>query len=282
MWDSGMWFGTRDYAQFIPMPKVDSDMSKFGWNNRIDFLNGGTSIARSKTSHKEYNFGWPLQGRDKLRIVSDFADGIYGDGPFYFIDPFAADKNILPQYWAVPMLGGYDGPLLAGTTNPTLTTTTSNTNKYPVKSATYTLAGTTNKELYIPIPTGYSLYLGAHGTATGTAAVTIKPVVSGTTYGTTSNLTLLLETSTTRVNATVSGASYTGAIISLTGTGTITLSGLIGQILPTGTTAATGSFISGQGNSGCEFEIQPTLQNYSVGMDLVGMSAKLVEVGAWL
>jgi hypothetical protein len=277
-----MWFGTRDYAQWIPVPSVGADMSKMGFGSRADFLNGGAAVSRSKTSHKEYNLSWGLQSRDKLRPIMDFADGIYGEGPFYFIDPFAADKNILPQYWASPMLGCYDAPLLGGSTIPAIFTTVANTNKYPVKSAFYTLTGTTNRQLYIPIPTGYAFNIGAHGSATGSCAVTVTPVVSGTTYGTASNLTLLATTSTTRTNLVISGASYTGVLVGLTGSGTITLAGIIGQIVPVGTAIPAGGFISGQGNSGCEFDAQPQLQNYSVALDKVALTVKMIEVGSWL
>jgi hypothetical protein len=70
--------------------------------------------------------------------------------------------------------------------------------------------------------------------------------------------------------------------VGLTGSGTITLAGVIGQIVPIGTATATGTFISGQGNSGCEFESQPQLQNYSVALDKVALTVKMIEVGSWL
>lgn len=67
--------------------------------------------------------------------------------------------------------------------------------------------------------------------------------------------------------------------------GSITLAGMMVQVLPTGTVPREGGFISGQGNAGCEFEDIPTDTPYNaiLGSDgRVGMSAKLIETGPWL
>lgn len=63
---------------------------------------------------------------------------------------------------------------------------------------------------------------------------------------------------------------------------TITLSGLILQVIPTGNVPAPGNYISGQGNSGCQFSEEPKETAYSRALDLVSISAKLVETGVWL
>jgi hypothetical protein len=281
MWPNGMWFATKSFGCWIPMPKIDSNMSKVGWSNRADFLNGGVSIARSTAAHKEYELSWNLQSRDNLRPITDFADGIYGSGPYYFIDPFAADKNILPQAWASPMIGGLDGPTLVQGVRPTNTSVTAE-NGYPVMQASYTIGSTSvSKQLYIPIPTGYTFWLGVHGSATGASKVYATPVTNGS-LGTSVAATFLTRATSTRVNTSIPSTSGAGVLIEIIGLGTISLSGMIGQILPTGITPSTGGFISGQGHSGCEFEAQPQLQNYSVGLDLSGISVKMIEVGSWL
>lgn len=66
---------------------------------------------------------------------------------------------------------------------------------------------------------------------------------------------------------------------------TITLSGLILQVLPTGMAPRPGTFISGQGNAGCQFVEEPRQSPYSavLGEDgYVAISAKLVETQPWL
>jgi hypothetical protein len=283
MSELNMWFGTRDYMQWVPCPLVDADMSKTGWQTEALYLNGGARVHRSSTAHKEYNLSWGLQSRDNIRLVTDYADGIYGDGPIYFIDPFAADRNVLPQYWAAPMLAGDDAPLLHGTVTPSLTATDTNSLGYPIKSATYsTNSSYVRPQLFIPIPPNMTFWIGAHGTATGSSVVKVTPTVGVTGLGTPVSLTLLAVNTITRVDTSFDGASYSGVLIELNGTGTITLAGLIGQILPTGTTPSTGGFISGQGHSGCQFAEQPKLQNYSSAMDKVALTARLVETQAWV
>jgi len=92
-----MWFGTRDYMQWVKCPAINYSASKSGWATTAKQLDGGTYVRRSVTSSKVYNLAWNLSSRDDLRPIMDYADGIYGLGPVYFIDPFTMDKNVLPQ-----------------------------------------------------------------------------------------------------------------------------------------------------------------------------------------
>jgi hypothetical protein len=277
-----MYFGTKGYMQWVPCPLVDSDMSAIGWQSQSQYLNGGARVRRSNTAHKEYNLAWGLQSRDNIRLITDYADGVYGDGLIYFIDPFAMDKNILPSYWATPVLGAYDAPLLTGTVRPEAGITSSNSFMYPSAYAIYTVSSNDDALLYIPIPDGYVLWMGAKGTATGSAFVNVKgDLVAGGTSSTT--LTLSSELDNVRVSDSWSSATYTGVNVGLRGSGgVLSLISMCAQILPIGATPLTGNFVSGQGNSGCSFAEYPKLQNYSSAMDKVGLTARLVEVGAWL
>ena len=69
--------------------------------------------------------------------------------------------------------------------------------------------------------------------------------------------------------------------MSLGGAGTVTLSGIMVQVLETGVTPATGGFISGQGNSGLQFVSQPAYTPYSSALDKVGVVAELTESYGW-
>jgi len=285
MSDLTMWFGTRGYMKFVPCPLVDSDMSKVGWQSSAQYLNGGTRVRSSVTAHKEYNLAWGLQERDNIRTVTDYADGVYGDELIYFVDPFAADKNVLPQYWATPALGIEDAPILTGTAKPAIVQTDSNTNGYPRNSAIYYVVTTDpKKSIYVPIPPGHTAWVGFHGQKPddSTAYVRVRQAIGTTGYGTSTTLTPLTVDTTTRVNASFNSSSTVhGIVLDLQGSGTLIMTGLIVQILKTGVTPAEGGFISGQGNSGCKFAEQPKLQNYSSAMDKSALTAKLVEVGAW-
>ena len=223
-----------------------------------------------------------MKTRDEVRVINDFAEGLYGNDLIYFIDPFAMDKNILPQYWAAPMLGASDAPLLAGESSPSLIASNATANGYPASSAVYNLlADSVRPSLMIPIPPGHSLWLGAHGTNIGGGRVTATPYISGS-AGSAQNLTILTTSTMQRVNTSFNGDTYDWVSLELGGTGGIVLTGVIGQILPNGVVPQEGGFISGQGHSGCAFATLPQLSQYSVALDKVSLSINLVETGAWL
>lgn len=279
-----MWFGTRNYMQWIPAPQINYDSSKRGFVASAAYINGGQFVRRSATAAKGYVFTWNLKTRDEIRAINDYADGVYGIEPIYFLDPFAMDKNLLPQYFATPYLGYTDAPLLAGEFDedrPSIVPTSPNTLGYPTYTAAYNLQGTGVNPVFIPIPPGYSLWVGAHGESVGTAGVIVTPTVNGAATNASILVPLLSVQTTTRVNTQVNGDTYNGALVSVTGTGTLNLTGLIAQVLPNGKAPETGGFISGQGHSGCSFTEEPTLTNYSVGINKVGISANLVETEGW-
>lgn len=76
---------------------------------------------------------------------------------------------------------------------------------------------------------------------------------------------------------------WNGATDASTSTGvtpdTLNLSGLVCQILPTGTTPTPGNWIGGRGNSGCDFLAAPAITAISSVHDQVGAAAHLAEVG---
>lgn len=472
-----MWFGNRNYMTWVECPAVSIDASRFGWNSQTNYLNGGTYVRSSVGGHKEYSLNWNMTTRDNIRIITDFAEGIYGQGPIYWGDPFTMNKNALPQYWATPSLNAYDGPVIMGaspdrtnlvidpkpaslanvtsgnnSTQPltffasggpsgisstfvlarantslaymdifltpastaglvyggnsysfsfygapnisgtvgiylqwmddannilatgsttTLTAISGSFNRYslanqvapsgttrvriimrlmgtvvnnstwsvsgflleqgstvgnyftgdsaysywsgdannstsvyhdpglnarpviaatganslglPYESATYTVnpAGT-SPTVWVPVPPGYTAWVGAYGSNGSGGTLTVTPTTGPNTYGSTSTLTLIPTTNGTWYNYSVDSTGITGIQLGFGGSGSLTITGIMVQILPTGTNPITNGFISGQGNSGCSFGTQPTLTNYSAAMDRVGLSAKLVETQAWL
>lgn len=276
-----MWIATREYGTWIKCPAPGADVSRVGWTSTTQYLNGGAYVRNSSTAHRVYNWSWNIASRAELAPLDGFASGIYGDGPIYFYDPTVMDYNVLPEYWAAPSMAISDAPpLLIGAT-PTSIAVPPNGNGLPVTGARYITGSATSQTLYLPIPADTDLHIGFYGLATGSSAVRVTPVISGNTTDTPIDLTLLTESSTARMNETVSSASYTGALISITGTGTIDLYGGIAQILPTGHATIPGGWIPGDGHSGCRFASRPEETVYSSVRDQIGKSATLIEVGAW-
>lgn len=289
-------FGTRLNPQMIPAWGANPAQSKAKFSTENAFTNGGVKVRNSVAGHMVYGLTWsPSFTRDQLRPIMDYADGLYdttdGVNLLFFIDPVAADKNVCPQAWAFPAQGARDAmPLISSPTTgpirPTATATPANTLGYPVRSAVYTIAGTeTAKKLYIPIPPGYVAWVGAMGSATGATGVQATPF-TGAAAGTVVPLNLLAVTSSTRfTNSFASSSGFTGLELQIIiAAGTLTWSGTMVQILPTGVTPLTGGFMSGQGHSGCEFagEPQQTPYNVAPGVENVGMTVALRETGDWL
>lgn len=278
---SCFYMGTRERMLEVRAPSVNMPSSKQGYFNKVDFLNGGTAIRRSTAAHKLYTMTWNSIDRDEARKILDIADGVYGPHAVYIHDPIAADRNVLPQWWATPSLGLYDGLPLNDATRGEAETTPANSLNFPSESITYTVLDDTTRRIWVPIPPGHTAWIGAYG-ANGTGGTMVAtPTINAYTSGTPVTLTLLDVTDDSRFNQSFNSASYDGVELSLGGVGTITLSGIMVQVLETGVTPETGGFISGQGNSGLQFVSQPTYTPYSAALDKVGVVAELAEYYGW-
>lgn len=271
----GIWFGTRQYMQFVKAPAVGVQASKVGWETSTQLLNGKKHVRRSLGAHKEYQLSWNMSAREDLQPIMDYADGIYGTGKVYWIDPFVMRRNLFNTEWSVPSQGAYGGTVLSGSdARPSVVPTTPNSLGYPVESALFTVkTADTKPEFWIPIPPGYELLLGAHG-QTGSGGKVQYAVTNGEANGPSADLTLLPVTGTQRFNARVSGS---GVSVFLGGSGTITLTSLQAVLVPTGLEAPSGGFVSGGGHAGVTFVSQPVLEQYSAALDKVALSATLIE-----
>lgn len=278
---SCFYIGTREKMLELRAPSVNMPSSKQGYFNKVDFLNGGTSIRRSTASHKNYTMTWNSIGRDDARVILDLADGVHGTGPLYVHDPISADRNVMPQWWATPSIGGRDGLPLNDGARGELVTTPANTLNFPHDSITYTVESAQSRRVWVPIPTGYTAHIGAFGSDGTGGTVVATPTVDHVTNGTPVTLTLMSVTDDSRFNQTFDSTSFDGVTISLGGEGTLTLSAIMVQVLETGVTPETGGFISGQGNSGLQFVAQPTYTPYSSAIDKVGVVAELTEYYGW-
>lgn len=145
-------------------------------------------------------------------------------------------------------------------------------------------SGATARSFYIPLPNGYTAWFGAHGTVSATGFL-VQPMSGAVASGSPIAAGVTAVTNTTRFSTSVAGSPTVDGVevkINTASNITLTLAGLMLQVLPTGQTPQAGGFISGRGNSGCVFESKPSVMPYSVPGASIGMSAKLVEVGDWL
>lgn len=280
-----MWFGNRNYMQWVPCPEAGADYSAGGASQSMGYLHGGAFRRDSMNQHKTYRLSWALTTRDNIRTVTDFREGVYGPGPIYWLDPFNMDKNVLAQSFATPSLGAHDGPVLTGTdVRPTLVPTSANPHGYPTSTAVYAVAAATAPQAlrhWVPVPPGHTAWIGAHGSASG-ATINVQPTSGTTPSGSPTALTLLPVTTDERFNLSVASAGNVDGIeLYLGGDGTISLSGVMVQVLPNGITPEPGGFISGQGHWGCSWDGWPAKNAYSAAMDLMGLSAAFIETEPW-
>ena len=288
-----MYFGTRDRMAWVACPAVERDSGAVGWSESGTYLNGGAFVARSKGSHRVHEMAWNMISRKEAGKIESFASGVYGDGPYYWIDPMAADHNVLPTNWAYPAQELDTGISLSSVTTSgsvvSRATPAGAIDTLPTQGVTYTFPASTSvgRRLFVPIPPEHRLWVGAWGELlSGTSGVYGAPINRSTgAIGSRSRITLAAPGSTSWQGTVWNGNTYSGVLLDVGNSGSISqlaLYGMIAQVLPNGRTPLATGWLDGLGTSGAEFEEFPERTDYSSVMDKVGLTATLVEVGTWL
>lgn len=278
-----VWMTNRVYGTWVPAPAVNYQAGGQGWSHQMNYLDGGASVRSSNGSHREFNMSWNLASQEELMPIQGFASGMYGDSLLYWSDPFTHRFNAVQKDWATPQLGGTDGVILTGTTRPALIDGDINaTNQYglPFQRAVYgNVVTAASKQLWIPIPPGYKLAIEAYGTASGNAAYSVTPDGGSATA-------LTWRTAPGAAPTVFQGTA--GVTLALTGSGTnsASIAGVQARIMPINDSVLPFTrFNMGTGHSGLRFNGMPQVSYYNATEALegsaIGMSANLVEVGAW-
>lgn len=292
--DRKVYFGNKTKQLWINAPQTGMNASSQSFISDTQLLNGRSHVTRSRGSHRRFQPSWVgslnnAELESSLQTIKDFSDGVYGDGPFYWVDPFAKNQNLLPSYWAAPMMMQNDLPQIWDIAPFEYVDTASNVLNYPVKSPRYVSAETdevtSTKKVTIIIPDGYTLFFGWHGViADGVPTVRIdRHKVSD---GSVSALdtTPFSVTNTNRTNASVSGAEYSRVDIYLYNPAgdsfDFTVAGMIAQLLPSSAYPTDGGFISGRGTSALEFGSAVNIEYYSsqINDGQIGLSTQWIEV----
>lgn len=286
---SVVYFGTKDKQSWIKSPSSGMRAGSIGWSAKTQLLNGRASVRRSSASHREFSPEWfgelNASTEQSLQEIKNYADGLYGEGPYYFMDPYAAAQNVLPPHWAAPMLTEKDWPNLADGVTPSFVKDAV-ANDYPIKYASYlTYEGyeSTNK-LTLLIPAGYKLNFGWHGPSTSASAgIRILPYLRSTGEADVAINPVRIDAGgTTRTNQQVDGDaySYVEIFIASDSEDAIDITGMIAQVIPSTAIVATGGFVPGKGITALEFDNSPDIEYYSsaIGNGQVGMSVNWTEV----
>ena len=180
-------------------PLQGAESSPSAWGADGTLLNGGGYGLHSWGSHKRYTYEWPQSSSpETAQMMKSYRDGTYGRGLLYFLEPGIYRTNILPAHWADPSMAiDNEAPSLVYGVDPTPVATSGGANLgLPITSAQYDLSSVTpqsiptpDSSVFIPIPTGHTLFLGAFYSSTGTGGVFATPVNGNGTLGTAVKLT---------------------------------------------------------------------------------------------
>jgi len=287
-----VYFGNSVKQVWIPAPKTGLSASSSAFFSDSQLLSGRAFVKRSAANHRRFNPAWtgPLNAdsvSDSLHTIKDFFDGIYGDGPFYWLDPFAIDTNLLAPNWASPMLSVGDWGSISSIGTAALVDTPANTKNYPYKSLQLTfddVADASTKFARFIIPTGYKFHFGWHGEQeSGDATIILRAYDRDDNSPTDFDTVPLAVTSATRTNKSISGTAYSMVDVIIenptASESVISIAGMIAQVLPEADAVAQGDFISGRGTAGLQFASAPSITYLSAKINdgFVELSTNFVE-----
>lgn len=296
---SQMWFGTEDRMRWIDTPSSGADMSPQSASASGVLLGGGGWVDQGFGSHQNYVFAWPNSSSVRMaRLMQSYREGTYGRGLIHFIDPLTFKTNILPKHVADPSLAlDAEMPsLIRSRVIPMTAARTMNAtrNDLPLRSVVYNLADGAvgfpgyQDSVFIPVPPGYELRIGAFYTRTGSGGVFAAPVDIAGTAGTPIRLSELANDAET-IATDIIAPGQLGVRLwvgkDATGAATVTLAAMVARLTHVMTpdpTALYGPWTGGQGHSGCRFVGNPTYIAYNgVRGGQIGYSATFKETGSW-
>ncbi len=179
--DGKVWFGTEGYSQWIDAPLSGASVGRENGSESGVLLGGGGYVNQQLGGHKVYQFTWSgASALEAANLMEAYSSGIYGSGLLYFTDPMAYHTNVLPLHWSAPFLAAngeapphrrYErlDPILTGSSSI-------GRNLLPTRSVRYEIDGNivsgfpgVRDSLYVPIPPGMTLRLGAFYSVAGGA-----------------------------------------------------------------------------------------------------------------
>lgn len=293
-----IWFGIPGVKmQWCPAPLAAPEASNINFVESLAFENGGADVSRSKQYRKQYAFSFSglSEELNGIGVYNKYASGFYGDGLFYFADPYAFETNLFPAGWASPGLIEQGWQSISDSSTVVYQNTSANSYNQPPRKARFTISQTANSVpvksnsiVRIPIPPTHTLNMGVSGAATtGTPVVRVVPINTDGTDASPVDLTLLTDTSATRMNATFAGSSYQAVKVYFTRTttasSTLTITSMMARLVETGSSLTlTGNHMPGEGHTGLEFLDDARVETYTyMYPPRKGLSTTLVEVGAW-
>lgn len=314
------WFGTEERAQFIATPLRGADSSPTGWGVEGTYISGGGYSEHSWGSHKRYTFEWPASSSVEMaQLMKSYRDGTYGRGLLYFLDPTTFRTNVLPAMWADPSIVSpnpsrirtpIERSVIPGAT--VIERVPYQTNRalnLPLYSVELSAPGSVRlggwgfpgkkESVFIPIPEGHTLMLGAFYEDIGGGTETTRLFASEGTdtgeVGEAIEVPPLNYGGVDQVNTEISSRpGITGVWLWWGSPESDTLppvriTAATARIVETKKLPLTAThpiirdpWIGGQGHSGCRFSGEPSyVNNGPFEGGRIGFAATFIEVGWW-
>lgn len=290
-----IWFGNVSYAQWTPAPATGMSKSLEGYTEEILFDNGGAWVERSNAAHAVYEMDFPVEDSSSaqgIEVYERFASGEFGTEFLRFVDPMRSDENLFSPEWAAPGLAER-GHKRVYDVNPTFADTGANSYLKPPRKAVYAVTGASgavptgqNSVFTLLIPPTHTLRIGGSGAVTGSGVLRVQPINLNGTLASTVDVTLTADSAAPAFSTSFAGSTYKAVRVYITRTsvavGTVTLTSLWAQIVPTGATAVIQRHIPGKGHTGLRFRNSAQVERYLMtNRHLVGLSTTLIEVEKW-
>lgn len=289
-----MYFGTKDRMDWIPCPAVDRPASLQSPSGTLEYENGGAFVRRQYAGHRNYELTWNFLPNAEAEKIEAWAQGTWGKGPYYWIDPMIAKGNMLPMDWAFP------GSVHLGAA-PLVPMDVTNANppsgyEGPLRGVQYSTTSAfisgSPRQVFLPIPPDHTLTFASRASQLGiglsvrTYAVgssnpgAVRQIASAPGYGYLEKFRGDVIRGVEISTMVIPGSTGTRSI-SIYGMSATLQTGLHSQPNPV-TLADIPAWTPGIGHSGCEFTEHPERVDYSAALDKVGVTANLKEVGSWL
>lgn len=267
-------FGYQGNLQSVKIPSTGLQRTQQAFRSSGILTNGGGWVRSSVGKHYTYQLNWDFIRNEDYAKIMALAD--YGE-LIHFLDPQAAVSNALPPYIARAgdaALGGYRLVNYASTASVVPASTVAPLILVgPQRSVLYTaINGVTRKEIWLPIPTGYTLHMrGLTSSSTSTRVQVGSTLLPNWTSG------------STIPSMSVPSPATQGAILKLSSGDNITIRWLQTKVLPTGEAVVWGDWMPGLGHSGCRLDDVPSYTLYSApqALDYGALGLPLRETGAW-
>ena len=285
------WFGTEERMIWLDTPLSGADTSPEAPRSSGTLLNGGGFGFTSRVTHRLYRYDWRrTSDRRLIEELQAYRMGLFGHGLIYFHDPLTFTSNVLPASWSAPGMftDGAGDAVFPGWTLTTSRQSSGNLN-LPVmtlRMSANTGQATFRREVFVPIPEGYQLHLGAFYQGSKAAPYYRVMDDAGNVSDTFEPVPRLDPAKANVVSPTpITGR---GVYLSIRGTAAncwVDLQAMVGRLFKAGTAKEQdfmGPFGIGLGHSGAVFESEPTIVEYNgVGGGQFGASATFREVGNW-